>query len=62
MAEDNIPFHTVGFPVTILVSRKKWKLVDFIKGFHWLTYYGEYYVKEFSTSQAPPDVRPHVRR
>lgn len=47
MAKDNVPFHTVGFPVTILGSGENWKLVDQIKGFNWLTYYGG----KFSTSQ-----------
>lgn len=47
MGKDNVPFHTVGFPVTILGSGEKWKLVDQIKGFNWLNYYGG----KFSTSQ-----------
>jgi methionyl-tRNA synthetase len=47
MAKDNVPFHTVGFPVTLLGSGENWKLVDRIKGFNWLTYYGG----KFSTSQ-----------
>ncbi|MBE7637859.1 methionine--tRNA ligase [Sneathiella sp. P13V-1] len=47
MAKDNIPFHTVTFPGTQLGSREPWKMVDFIKGFNWLNYYGG----KFSTSQ-----------
>ncbi|SLN36405.1 methionine--tRNA ligase [Oceanibacterium hippocampi] len=47
MAKDNIPFHTLSFPGTIIGSGEPWKLVDFIKGFNWLTYYGG----KFSTSQ-----------
>nr|XP_061797971.1 methionine--tRNA ligase-like [Nerophis lumbriciformis] len=47
MAKDNVPFHTVGFPVTLMGSAEPWKLVDYIKGFNWLTYYGG----KFSTSQ-----------
>jgi methionyl-tRNA synthetase len=47
MAKDNVPFHTVGFPSTILGSREPWKLVDYLKAFNWLTYYGG----KFSTSQ-----------
>jgi methionyl-tRNA synthetase len=46
MGKDNVPFHTVGFPVTILGSGEPWKLVDQLKGFNWLTYYGG----RFSTS------------
>jgi methionyl-tRNA synthetase len=47
MAKDNVPFHTVGFPCTIIGSGEAWKLVDFLKAFNWLTYYGG----KFSTTQ-----------
>ncbi len=47
MAKDNVPFHTVSFPATILGSGENWKLTDYIKGFSWLTFYGG----KFSTSQ-----------
>ena len=47
MGKDNIPFHTINFPVTIMGSDEPWKLVDYIKGFNYLTYYGG----KFSTSQ-----------
>jgi methionyl-tRNA synthetase len=51
MAKDNVPFHTLSFPVTIMGAnfdgREPWKLVDYIKGFNWLTYEGG----KFSTSQ-----------
>lgn len=47
MAKDNVPFHTVTFPGTEIGSREPWKMVDFIKGFNWLNYYGG----KFSTSQ-----------
>jgi methionyl-tRNA synthetase len=46
MAKDNIPFHTISFPATILGARSGWKLVDYLKGFNWLNYYGG----KFSTS------------
>ncbi|MEU9043101.1 MULTISPECIES: methionine--tRNA ligase [unclassified Kitasatospora] len=47
MGKDNVPFHTVMFPATILGSRRPWKKVDYVKAFNWLTYYGG----KFSTSQ-----------
>ena len=47
MGKDNIPFHTINFPVTIIGAGEPWKLVDYIKGFNYLTYYGG----KFSTSQ-----------
>ncbi|MEY2955486.1 MAG: hypothetical protein RL123_214, partial [Pseudomonadota bacterium] len=47
MGKDNVPFHTLSFPVTIMGSGEPWKLVDFIKSFNYLTYDGG----QFSTSQ-----------
>ena len=46
MAKDNLPFHTIMWPATILGSREQWKMADYIKGFNWLNYYGG----KFSTS------------
>src|SRR5262249_52932538 len=52
MGKDNVPFHTVGFPCTLfginstLPAAQQWKLVDRLKGFNWLNYYGG----KFSTS------------
>ncbi|KPQ32911.1 MAG: methionyl-tRNA synthetase MetG [Phormidesmis priestleyi Ana] len=63
MAKDNLPFHTIMWPATILGTREPWKMADYIKGFNWLNYYGG----KFSTSSkrgvfldqaleiAPPD-------
>lgn len=62
MGKDNVPFHTVGFPCTLIgvnerrddasgawspANEAPWKLVDQLKGFNWLDYYGG----KFSTSQ-----------
>ena len=47
MGKDNVPFHTLGFPATILGSGEPWKLVDFIKSFNYLNYEGG----QFSTSR-----------
>jgi methionyl-tRNA synthetase len=47
MAKDNVPFHTITFPCTLIGSGEPWKLADYIKGFNWLNFYGE----KFSTSQ-----------
>jgi methionyl-tRNA synthetase len=38
MAKDNVPFHTVFWPSVLIGSRMPFKMVDDIKGFHWLTY------------------------
>ena len=47
MGKDNVPFHTLSFPATILGSGEPWKLVDYIKSFNFLNYDGG----QFSTSQ-----------
>ena len=46
MGKDNVPFHTLSFPVTIMGSGEPWKLVDYIKSFNYLNYDGG----QFSTS------------
>jgi methionyl-tRNA synthetase len=47
MGKDNVAFHTVSFPATILGSGEPWKTVDTLKAFNWLNWYGG----KFSTSQ-----------
>ena len=47
MGKDNVPFHTLSFPATILGSGQPWKLVDYIKSFNYLNYDGG----QFSTSR-----------
>jgi len=47
MAKDNVPFHSISFPATLIGSGEPWTRVDHLKAFNWLTYYGG----KFSTSQ-----------
>ena len=47
MGKDNVPFHTLSFPATLMGSGEPWKLVDYIKSFNYLNYDGG----QFSTSQ-----------
>ena len=47
MGKDNVAFHSVNFPATLLGSREPWKTVDLLKSFNWLNWYGG----KFSTSQ-----------
>ncbi|WP_221939245.1 class I tRNA ligase family protein [Mycobacterium sp. KBS0706] len=47
LGKDNVPFHAIGFPCTLLGSGEPWKTVDVIKGVNWLTYEGG----KFSTSE-----------
>ncbi len=46
LAKDNVPFHAISFPATLLGSGLPYRPVDTIKGFNWLTYEGG----KFSTS------------
>ncbi|WP_424176826.1 methionine--tRNA ligase [Yoonia sp. TsM2_T14_4] len=47
MGKDNVPFHTLSFPATIMGTQQPWKLVDYIKSFNYLNYDGG----QFSTSR-----------
>lgn len=47
MGKDNVAFHTVSFPATLLGSEEPWKSVDKLKSLNWLTWYGG----KFSTSE-----------
>lgn len=47
MGKDNVPFHTLSFPVTMLGCGEPWKMVDYIKSFNYLNYDGG----QFSTSR-----------
>jgi methionyl-tRNA synthetase len=46
MGKDNVAFHTVSFPATLIGSEEPWKRVDMLKSFNWLNWYGG----KFSTS------------
>ena len=50
MGKDNVPFHTLSFPATLLGANfdgaEPWKLVDYVKSFNYLNYEGG----KFSTS------------
>ena len=47
MGKDNVAFHTVSFPATLIGSGEPWKRVDVLKSLNWLNWYGG----KFSTSQ-----------
>ncbi|GAB4526999.1 MAG: methionine--tRNA ligase [Parvularculaceae bacterium] len=46
MGKDNVAFHAVTFPATILGSEEPWVMVDSLKSLNWLNWYGG----KFSTS------------
>jgi methionyl-tRNA synthetase len=48
LAKDNVPFHTISFPASLVGTGEPWKRADYIKGFNWLNYYGG----KFSTSRS----------
>ncbi len=47
MGKDNVPFHTLSFPATMIGSGEPWKMVDHLKSFNYLNFEGG----QFSTSQ-----------
>ncbi len=47
MGVDNVPFHTVTWPATLMGANDDYILAYMVKGFHWLMYEGG----KFSTSQ-----------
>jgi len=47
MGKDNVPFHTLSFPATLIGSGEPWKKVDYLKSFNYLNYDGG----QFSTSR-----------
>ena len=40
MGKDNVPYHSITFPATLLGTKENWTQVDFLKGFSYLTYEG----------------------
>lgn len=40
MGKDNVPFHSISFPATLLGTGEGWTFVDYLKGMSFLTYEG----------------------
>lgn len=40
MGKDNVPYHSITFPATLLGTGEPWTQVDYLKGFSYLTYEG----------------------
>ena len=40
MGKDNVPYHSITFPATLLGTNQNYKKVDYLKGFSYLTYEG----------------------
>lgn len=40
MGKDNVPYHSITFPATLLGTGEPWTMVDYLKGFSYLTYEG----------------------
>jgi len=40
MGKDNVPYHSITFPATLLGTKAGYKMVDYLKGFSYLTYEG----------------------
>lgn len=63
MGKDNVPFHSISFPATLLGTGENWTLVDYLKGMSFLTYEGGKFSKsekrgifaEDATKEFPAD-------
>lgn len=40
MGKDNVPYHSITFPATLLGTGENWTKVDYLKGFSYLTFEG----------------------
>ncbi len=40
MGKDNVPFHSISFPATLLGTKENWTKVDYLKGMSYLTFEG----------------------
>ena len=40
MGKDNVPYHSITFPATLLGTAENWTKVDYLKGFSYLTFEG----------------------
>ena len=40
MGKDNVPYHSITFPATLLGTGENWTFVDYLKGFSYLTFEG----------------------
>lgn len=40
MGKDNVPFHAINFPATLLGTGENWTFVDYLKGMSYLTFEG----------------------
>lgn len=40
MGKDNVPYHTITFPATLIGTGENWKKVDYLKGMNYLTFNG----------------------
>ena len=40
MGKDNVPYHSITFPATLLGTGENWSMVDYLKGMSYLTYEG----------------------
>ncbi|MBD3191434.1 MAG: methionine--tRNA ligase [Candidatus Heimdallarchaeota archaeon] len=47
IGKDNVPFHTITFPATLMGADKGFNLADYVKAFQWLNFEGQ----KFSSSK-----------
>lgn len=49
MAKDNVPFHSVIFPASLMATQENWTLVNTLDGIDWLQYEGTKFSKSRGT-------------
>ena len=49
MAKDNVPFHSVIFPASLMATGEKWTMVETLDGIDWLQYEGTKFSKSRGT-------------
>ena len=45
MAKDNVPFHSIFFPSTLVATQKPWNFVNSLNGIHYLLYENQKFSK-----------------
>lgn len=53
MGKDNVPFHSISFPATLLGTGENWTMVDYLKGMSYLTYEGGKFSKSETAVSLP---------
>lgn len=62
MGKDNVPFHSISFPATLLGTGENWTKVDYLKGMSYLTFEGGKFSNQNSAACLPKTLLRSFRR